>query len=82
MTVKKVHAQPKRKHKKKINKKNLFTMIIAIIAALSIIVGSIGLIVMANMLQGKPELVVYDFISPESSRIYDANGELIADVDT
>lgn len=80
MTVKKVHAQPKRKHKKKINKKNLFTMIIAIIAALSIIVGSIGLIVMANMLQGKPELVVEDFISPESSRIYDANGELIADV--
>ncbi len=80
MTVKKVHAQPKRKHKKKINKKNLFTMIIAIIAALSIIVGSIGLIVMANMLQGKPELVVDDFISPESSRIYDANGELIADV--
>lgn len=80
MTVKKVHAQPKRKHKKKINKKNLFTMIIATIAALSIIVGSIGLIVMANMLQGKPELVVEDFISPESSRIYDANGELIADV--
>ncbi|MCI5774366.1 MAG: penicillin-binding protein [Erysipelotrichaceae bacterium] len=80
MTTKKVHTQPKKKHKKKINKKNLFTIIIACIAASCVVIGSIGLIVMANMLQGKPELIVDNFISPESSRIYDANGELIADV--
>lgn len=80
MTIKKAHVQPKKKHKRKINKKNLITMIVSIIVVLCIIVGSIGLVVMANMLQGKPDLVVENFISPESSRIYDANGELIADV--
>ena len=80
MTIKKAHVQPKKKHKRKINKKNLITMIVSIIVVLCIIVGSIGLVVMANMLQGKPDLVVENFVSPESSRIYDANGELIADV--
>ena len=35
-----------------------------------------------KMMNGKPDLVVDDFFSAESSHIYDKNGDLIADVGT
>jgi penicillin-binding protein 1A len=46
------------------------------------IFGTIGLVTLGNMLQNKPTLNVDDFFSPESSHIYDKDGNQIADVGT
>lgn len=70
----------KKKTKRKLNKKNVLVMIVITILVTGILVSSIGLVVVGNMLQSKPELDVENFVSPESSRIYDQNGELIADI--
>lgn len=66
--------------KRKINKRNLLVIILVICTALELIVGSAGLIVMSSMLKSKPELDVNDFFSNESSRIFDKDGNQIADV--
>ena len=66
--------------KRKINKRNLLVIILVICTALELIVGSAGLIVMSSMLKSKPELDVNDFFSNESSRVFDKDGNQIADV--
>ena len=73
-------TQKMKKTKRKLNKKNVLVMIVITILVTGILVSSIGLVVIGNMLQSKPELDVENFVSPESSRIYDQNGDLIADI--
>ena len=67
-------------HKRKLNVKNVLVLIISIILVVGIIGAGCGLVIISNMLQSKPELIVENFVSPESSKIYDKDGNLIADV--
>lgn len=72
----------KRKGRRRINRRNLWTLILIVLIAWELIMTSIGVAVLGSMLKNKPRLVVDDFFSPESSHIYDRNGTLIADVGT
>ncbi len=66
--------------KRKVNRRNLWTIILAIFIAIECIGGATGLVMWVMMSQDKPELHVEDFFSPESSKIYDQNGEFVADI--
>ncbi len=72
----------KRRTKRKVNTRNLWTVIFVICISLEIIVASIGMYLLHGMLETKPELNVDDFFSAESSHIYDKDGRQIADFGT
>lgn len=75
-------AVKKVRKKRKINKKNVLVLIVTFILIIGIIGSSVGLVMLGNMMQAKPDLTVNDFVSAESSKIYDQNGNLIGDVGT
>ena len=64
----------KKKPKRRINKRNLWTMILIILVSLEMIVATVGMVVLHRMVQNEPTLVVDDFFSAESSHIYDKDG--------
>ena len=72
----------KKKPKRRINKRNLWTMILIILVSLEMIVATVGMVVLHRMVQNEPTLVVDDFFSAESSHIYDKDGNEVADVGT
>lgn len=74
MTIKKV------KKKKKINKTNLWAIIVSIFAMLAFICLIVGVLVLASLLRDKPTLNLQDFEQQESSVIYDQNGDEVANL--
>ncbi len=72
----------KPKVKRKINKVNLWAVIISCVAIIGLICLTIGLIVIVGMLKSKPELDVSEFTNSESSVIYDEDGNQIAELGT
>ncbi len=70
----------KTKTKGKMNKVNLWAIIVSIIAMFALICIVIGVIVLATMLKDKPDLNLSDFDSQESSIIYDQDNNKIADL--
>ena len=77
-----VQHKKKKKKKRKVNRLNLWTLILGIIVMCELIVGLTGTVMLASMLKDKQDLNVDDFFSAESSHIYDKDGNLIADVGT
>ena len=73
-------AKRKRKVVRKVNKKAILTVFVVLILIVGLIGGSAGLIVLNKMMQGKPNLEITDLLSKESSKIYDKDGNQIADV--
>ena len=69
-----------KKPKKKISKTNLFAGIIVAILTIGIICLCMGLVVLTGMLKDRPQLNTEDFVSEQSSQIFDKDGELIAEV--
>ncbi len=78
----KTAGRPSSKKKKKLKIYNFLIMLLMVFLVLETVAAAAGLSMLSNMLSGKPDLVVEDFFSPESSRVFDMNGELIADVGT
>lgn len=72
-------SKTKRKTRK-INKQALLTILVVFILISGVIGGTVGLVVLGNMLQDKPKLEITDLLSKESSKIYDKDGNEIADV--
>ena len=72
----------KPKVKRKINKVNLWAVIISCVAIIGLICLTVGLIVIVGMLKSKPELDVSEFTNSESSVIYDEDGNQIAELGT
>jgi penicillin-binding protein 1A len=70
------------KHKRSVNRTNLWTLILIILVCLEMLVATIGMVEIHKMVQTEPTLVLDDFFSQESSHIYDMNGNEIADVGT
>lgn len=70
------------KHKRSVNKRNLWTLILIVLVSLEMLVAVIGMVAIHKMVQTEPTLVLDDFFSQESSHIYDMNGNEIADVGT
>ncbi|MFV0480046.1 MAG: transglycosylase domain-containing protein [Anaerorhabdus sp.] len=60
--------------------KKLLASLIVIILAVALIVGSLGGYYVYNTLQSTPDLVMSDFISQESSIVYDSEGEVISEL--
>ena len=80
--TKRTTTQKTKKPKRTVNKLHLWTIILMFLVACELIVGVAGLFMLFGYLRDKPDLYVDDFFSPESSNIYDKNGDLIADVGT
>lgn len=76
-----VRRKPK-KPKRKVNHLHLWTVILAFVLVLEVIGGIAGVVVLRGMLKDEPVLNTQDFLSPESTHIFDANGTQIADVGT
>ncbi len=64
--------------KRKVNKTNLWVVIVSSIAALALVCIVVGIIVLATMLKDKPTLNLTDFEQTESSVIFDSKGDEIA----
>ena len=74
MSIKKV------KKKKKINKTNLWAVIVSIFAMLAFICLLVGVLVLTSLLRDRPTLNLQDFEQQESSVIYDQKGEEVANL--
>ena len=74
MSIKKV------KKKKKINKTNLWAVIVSIFAMLAFICLLVGVLVLSSLLRDRPTLNLQDFEQQESSVIYDQKGEEVANL--
>ena len=70
------------KTKRKINKVHVWAIIISVVLALAFIGVVAGLVFLGSMLKDRPELNVADFNQAESSVIYDAKGDEIANLGT
>ena len=82
MTTQPTRTRKTTKPKRKVNKLNLWTLILAFLVICEFIVCLVGFVILHGYLKEKPDLYVDDFFSPESSNIYDKDGNLIADVGT
>lgn len=69
-----------KKKKKKINKTNVFALIISIIACIGLIALALGMVLIATFLKDKPNLSISDFTNSESSIVYDYEGNEIAEL--
>ena len=79
--TKKRQRKPRRTQRK-LNKRNLITLILAVLVFFELTGTAAGLIMVGSMLRDKPELEVDDFFSAESSHIFDKDGNQIADIGT
>ncbi|MCI6272771.1 MAG: transglycosylase domain-containing protein [Erysipelotrichaceae bacterium] len=70
----------KRKANRKINKKAIWTIVVILILTIGLIGSTVGLVVLNKMLKTKPSLEMSNLVSKESSKIYDKDNNLIADV--
>ena len=69
-----------KKQKRKINKLNLWAIIVSCVAVFAFICLLIGTIVIYNLIKDRPTLDLQDFEQSESSVIYDCNDEEVADL--
>ena len=79
--IKKRIRQRKRVKRHKVYMRILTAFMVLAVAAYCA-VGYFGLHYAEKLLAGKPELKINDFISPESSKIYDGNGTLVTEIGT
>ena len=74
----------KKKEIKKRQKKNtgykIGTVFLILILIVYIVVASVGLTMVSQMIETAPDLDLNDFVSEESSQIYDDSGTLITEV--
>ena len=66
--------------RRKINKVNLWAVIVSGIACLGLLCLAIGMIVIVSMLTDKPKMDVNQFTNTESSIVYDSEGNQIAEL--
>ena len=69
-----------KRKKKKITILGILDVLLILILCLYIIIGTCGLAVLNSMTEDMPEFSVTDLISDESSRIYDADGNLVEEI--
>ncbi|MBR5755281.1 MAG: penicillin-binding protein, partial [Erysipelotrichaceae bacterium] len=72
----------KTKKKRKINKVNLWAIIISAVAIMGLLALTAGLVLIGMMLSNKPVLNMADFDQTESSVIYDSKGDEVANLGT
>ena len=77
---KKPAAKKKTVKRRKINAKNMATIIVSIIVVLGLIGGSAGMVVLGSMLKDAPKIDINNFESKESTQILDKDGNLIQDI--
>ena len=69
-----------RKPKKPLDKVKVAAIVVWSIIGVGLVCLVIGLVVMFSMLSGKPEVKASDFVSDQSTEIYDRNGDIMAEV--
>lgn len=68
--------------KRKFHGFRFVTMLLVVAVGFELVVGSVGLIGIQSMIKDEPDLNLDDFFAQESTLIYDADGNQIADVGT
>ncbi|MCH4207501.1 MAG: penicillin-binding protein [Solobacterium sp.] len=76
------HSSGHHKKSRKLNKRNLWTIILVVLVCIEMTVCVTGLVILKSMLDTEPTLNISDFYTTESSHIYDKDGNEIADVGT
>ncbi len=66
--------------KKKFDFFSFFTVFLAIMVGIELVIGVAGITTINSMLEGSPELDLEELYSQESTRIFDADGNQISDV--
>ena len=64
----------------KISTKNKLAIVVSVFLVLAILVASTGIIYIATVLRGAPVLNSTDFVTLDSSKVFDAKGNQIADI--
>lgn len=75
-------AGARRKFIRKQKRMRRWTRVLCVILAGYLAIGAIGLVTVKIMTSDMPELNVNDFVGEESSRIYDADGNLLVELGT
>lgn len=83
-TKKKFAIKPKaNKPKRKITPGFIVTILSIFVSAILVVAlaaSAVATLIISDILKGTPTMNVNDFISPDSTKIYDADGEIIADI--
>ncbi len=83
-TKRKIAKKPKaNKVKRKITPGFIVTILSVFVSAILVIAlaaSAVATLIISDILKGTPTMNVNDFISPDSTKIYDADGEIIADI--
>ena len=77
---KKPAAKKKTVKRRKINAKNMATIIVSVIVVLGLIGGSAGMVMIGSMIKDAPKIDINNFESKESTQILDKDGNLIQDI--
>ena len=77
---KKPAAKKKTVKRRKINAKNMATIIVSVIVILGLIGGSVGMVMIGSMINDAPKIDINNFESKESTQILDKDGNLIQDI--
>ena len=64
----------------KVSTKNKLAIVVSVFLVLAILVASSGILYIATVLRGAPELNSSDFVTSDSSKVFDAKGNQIADI--
>lgn len=75
--------EPKQKHekpKKASLGKRIFAGLIIVIICIGLLIGGAGIGIISQILANTPELNLNDFTGAESSKVYDANGDVITEL--
>lgn len=73
-------VQKKVRPKKASLVKRIFAGLIIVIICIGLLIGGAGLGILSKIISNSPELVLTDFIGSESSKVYDTDGNVIAEL--
>ena len=77
---KKAGGEKENSQRRKINAKNMATIIVSVIVVLSLIGGSARMVMIGSMIKDAPKIDINNFESKESTQILDKDGNLIQDI--
>ena len=83
-TKSKIAKKPKaKKPRRKLTPGFIVTILSVFVSAILVVAlaaSAVATLIISDILKGTPTMNVNDFISPDSTKIYDADGEIIADI--
>ncbi|MCH4208185.1 MAG: transglycosylase domain-containing protein [Solobacterium sp.] len=76
------NEKDRKKKQKKQKRFQIITSVLVVLVAIEMIICAAGIVIVGQMVSSAPTLDVSDFVSEESSRIYDDSGNVITEIGT